>query len=152
MWGLCGAQNGNIGHKPKKGRTQGSPLHFYFLIVHLNALAFYHLGYCAVGSDGVDTCGQVRDFYAVGIGGMGYLDAVDIVHTYGASGSREVEHVCHGVRVEGKCRLGGGFGYVGRGALMLAGSSDICIVGAVLYLPVLVDSVLFVGGKNGSVI
>ena len=75
----------------KKGRnTQDSPLHFYFLIFHLNALAFYHLGYCAVGSDGVDTCGQVRYFYAVGIGGVGYFDAVDIVHTYGASGSREV--------------------------------------------------------------
>ena len=135
---MCGAQNGNIGHKPKKGRTQGSPLHFYFLIVHLNALAFYHLGYCAVGSDGVDTCGQVRDFYAVGIGGMGYLDAVDIVHTYGASGSREVEYVCHGIRVEGESRLGSGFGfgYVGSGALMLTRSGYVGIVVGVQYLPV----------------
>ena len=45
------------GAKIKKGRTQGSPLHFYFLIFHLNALALYHFRYCAIGSDGVDTCG-----------------------------------------------------------------------------------------------
>ena len=119
-------------HKQKKGRTQGSPLHFYIIaFIHL---PFYHLRYCAIGSDGVDTCGQVRDIYAVGIGGVGYFDAVDIVHTYGASGSREVEHVCHGVRVEGESLLGGGFGYVGMWCTALVctcSSGYVGIVGVV---------------------
>ena len=74
----------------KKGRTLCSPLHFYFLIVHLNALAFYHFRYRAVGSDSVDTCGQVADVDAVGIGGVGYLGAVDVIYPYGTSGSREI--------------------------------------------------------------
>jgi len=95
----------------------------------------------------------VRDFYAVGIGGVGYFDAVDVIYTYGASGSREVEHVCHGVRVEGESRLGGGVGYVGSGALMLTRSSGYVFTAViVLYLPVLGDSVLCIGGKDGSVI
>ena len=48
----------------------------------------------------------MRDLYLVGIGGVGYFGAVHIVYTYGASGSREVKHICHRVRVEGE-RLGG---------------------------------------------
>ena len=89
----------------------------------------------------------MRYFYAVGIGGVGYFDAVDIVHTYGASGSREVEHVCHGVRVEGESLLGGGFGYVGSGALMLTRSSGyVGIVVVVLHLPVFGGGVRLVGG------
>jgi len=56
----------------------------------------------------------VRYFYLVGIGGVGYFGAVDVIYTYSANGSREVEHVCHRVWVEGECLLGSGFGYVGR--------------------------------------
>ena len=74
----------------------------------------YHFCYCAVGFDHVDACGQVGYIDAVGIGGVGYFGAVDVIYTYGTSGSREVEHVCHRVRVEGESLLGGGFGYVGR--------------------------------------
>ena len=56
----------------------------------------------------------MRYFYLVGIGGVGYFGAVDVIYTYSANGSREVEHVCHRVWVEGECLLGSGFGYVGR--------------------------------------
>ena len=64
------------------------------------------------------------DIDAVGIGGVCYFDAVDVIYAYGTSGSREVEHVCHGVRVESESLLGGGFGYVG---MRSAGSSKICL-------------------------
>ena len=76
-------------HKQKKGRTtQGSPLNFYIItFIHL---PFYHFRYHTVGSDGVDACGQVGDVDTVGIGGVGYFDAVNIIYPYGASGSREV--------------------------------------------------------------
>ena len=96
----------------------------------------------------------MRDFYAVGICGVGYFGAVHIIYPYGASGSREVEHVCHGVRVEGESLLGSGFGYVGSsGALMLTRSSGyVDMALPVLQLPVFGCGVIFVGGKDDSVV
>ena len=123
-----------------KGEPCGSPL-FKNLIPKTQNLPFYHLGYCAISFDGVDACGQVRDFDAVGIGGVGYLDAVDIVYTYDASGSREVEHVCHGVRVESKRWLSGGFGY-GCATVVATSSVYVGTAFVVQYIPVFVDSVL----------
>ena len=95
----------------------------------------------------------MRDFYAVGIGGVGYFGTVHIVYTYGTSGSREVEHVYHGVRVEVESLLSSRLGYVGSEADIAAGSSwYVCIGIVVLHFPVFVDGILFSRGNYGSMI